>query len=648
MSRRPTPTSALENAKREAKRWLKALRDGVEEARARLERAISDAPTVPSLRHVQLALARERGFSGWNALKEALTGERRAPALTVEHFERIAADLVDAYRTGNSAAMHSVWSNFGHMRSWEGMRTYVQLDLGKRPGADGTQPDITTDDARLLTARAHDFATWDQLVELIESRGDDAGAITPRPVVVSSVDAKGKKHGSVHTRDWTVALGLLRERQDAGFDASGQMTDELLEHMSHLDQLTSLDLNGSSAVTDDGLRHLAGLRRLQHLDLSGCRISDRGLAVVGELADLRSISLSWTGVTDVGAAHLARCPHLERVNLMHTRTGDGAVRALIGNANLRHFKSGVQLTDSGMALFREFPIFRTWHGGDEQTSGNTYQPEPNSLFLRGVFTNAGLAELASLDGLFALNADDSALAISADGLAPLVDLPNLGSLAFDAKDDAMPYIAAMKKLRFLMCQDTVAGDDGFVALSKSLSIENIWGRRCHNLRSRGFVALADMPKLRTLGVSCLNVDDAALAAFPSFPSLRELMPMDVPDVGYRHIGKCRDLEVLTLMYCRETGDGATEHITELPRLTKYFASYTKITDRTPELLSSITSLENVEFSACAGLTNAGIATLGWLPNLREVVLGGMSNVTADIVSAFPARVRVSYSPTPTR
>ena len=148
----------------------------------------------------------------------------------------------------------------------------------------------------------------------------------------------------------------------------------------------------------------------------------------------------------------------------------------------------------------------------------------------------------------------------------------------------MPYIAAMKKLRFLMCQDTVAGDDGFVALSRSQSIENIWGRRCHNLRSRGFVAMANMPKLKTLGVSCLNVDDAALAALPDFPALRELMPMDVPDAGYRHIAKCRDLEVLTLMYCRDTGDGATEHIAALPRLKKYFASYTKITDRTPELL----------------------------------------------------------------
>jgi Leucine Rich repeat len=646
MSRRPT--SALENAKREAKRWLKALRDGVDEARVRLERAIADAPAVPSLRHVQLALARERGFAGWNALKDALTANKRSATLTVEHFDKIAADLVDAYRTGDIASMRNVWRNFGHMRSWESMRTYVQLDLGKRPTASGVQPEVTIDDARLLTARAHGFATWASLVEFVEGRGDDDGVAVPRPVAVFSIGAKGAKHDTIDTRDWTVALGLLGERQAPGIDARGQMTDELLERISRFDDVSSLELNGSPAVTDDGLRHLGRMRRLRHLDLGGCRISDDGLAALRDLPELRSINLAWTGVTDAGIAHLSRCPLLERVDLMHTRTGDGAVRALADNEHLRHFASGVELTDAGMALFRAFPVFQAWRGGDTQTDGNIYRPEPNSLVLRGGFTNVGLAELASLDGLYALNVDDSAMAITADGLAPLVDLPHLGSLAFDATDAAMPYIAAMRELRFLMIQDTVAGDDGFVALSRSQSIEHIWGRRCHNLRSRGFAAMASIPRLTNLGVSCLNVDDSGLAALPDFPALRELMPMDVADAGYRFVAQCRDLEVLTLMYCRETGDGATEHIATLPNLRKYFASYTRITDRTPELLSTSTSLETVEFSACAGLTNAGVATLAWLPRLREVILGGMSNVTAEIVSAFPARVRVSYSPTPTR
>ena len=101
--------------------------------------------------------------------------------------------------------MQSVWKNFGHMRSWDGMRTYVQLDLGKRPSADGTQPEISIDDARLLTARAHDFPTWDALVELIESRGAEGEAIVARPVVVFAADAKGEG-----TTSFTHATGVPR------------------------------------------------------------------------------------------------------------------------------------------------------------------------------------------------------------------------------------------------------------------------------------------------------------------------------------------------------------------------------------------------------------------------------------------------------
>src|SRR5512143_3834380 len=118
-----------------------------------------------------------------------------------------------------------------------------------------------------------------------------------------------------------------------------------------------------------------------------------------------------------------------------------------------------------------------------------------------------------------------------------------------------------------------------------------------------------MPSLRALSVSCLNVEDDGIAALPSFPALRELMPMDVPDEGYRHIGRCTELDSLVLMYCRDTGDRATEHIVTLPKLRKYFASYTKITDRTPEMLSQMDSLEHVEIYGCPGITDAGVARL---------------------------------------
>ena len=39
---------------------------------------------------------------------------------------------------------------------------------------------------------------------------------------------------------------------------------------------------------------------------------------------------------------------------------------------------------------------------------------------------------------------------------------------------------------------TVATDDGFVALSRSRTLEYLWGRECPNLHGRGFAALATL------------------------------------------------------------------------------------------------------------------------------------------------------------
>jgi hypothetical protein len=118
--------------------------------------------------------------------------------------------------------------------------------------------------------------------------------------------------------------------------------------------------------------------------------------------------------------------------------------------------------------------------------------------------------------------------------------------------------------------------------------------------------------------------------------------MDVPDEGYRHIARCEALESLVLMYCRETSDAATQHIVGLPHLKDYFASYTRITDLTPELLSHRDSLERITLDGCAGVTNTGLAHLVRLPRLRELRVSG-PQVTSEIVSAFPSRVRVHYS-----
>ena len=119
--------------------------------------------------------------------------------------------------------------------------------------------------------------------------------------------------------------------------------------------------------------------------------------------------------------------------------------------------------------------------------------------------------------------------------------------------------------------------------------------------------------------------------------------MDVSDEGFRHVGQCKQLESLVLMYCRDTTDAATEHIQALPNLKKYHAGYTRITDRSLELLSQMNSLEQVSFEGCKWITDAGLASLATLPHLREFSIGNSPRVTRAGISPFPLHIRVNYS-----
>lgn len=121
MVRQLTPQSSLDNLKREAKRWLHALRasDPAEqrEARARLERAVPDARTEPRLRDVQLALAREHGFAGWAALKEHLA---TASTDAAGHGERVATFIA------NACPDHHVRGAPAHVRAWHTARRLLE------------------------------------------------------------------------------------------------------------------------------------------------------------------------------------------------------------------------------------------------------------------------------------------------------------------------------------------------------------------------------------------------------------------------------------------------------------------------------------------------------------------------------------------
>lgn len=109
MRRKLTPQSTIEHLRKEAKRWLKAVRAGETAARARLLRAYPQTPAEPTLRDVQLALAREHGFAGWSELRQAVADAAAGPgdARQIAVMELLAAAAAgSAARVEASLELH--------------------------------------------------------------------------------------------------------------------------------------------------------------------------------------------------------------------------------------------------------------------------------------------------------------------------------------------------------------------------------------------------------------------------------------------------------------------------------------------------------------------------------------------------------------
>lgn len=87
MVRKLTAKSSLDSLRREAKRWLKAVRAGEPKALARLQQALPRAGAASGLREIQQALAREHDAESWAALKEQLADEALARRTHGERLE---------------------------------------------------------------------------------------------------------------------------------------------------------------------------------------------------------------------------------------------------------------------------------------------------------------------------------------------------------------------------------------------------------------------------------------------------------------------------------------------------------------------------------------------------------------------------------
>jgi hypothetical protein len=454
--------------------------------------------------------------------------------------------------------------------------------------------------------------------------------------------------GTLSESEWDQVLSLLKQGQITGLRASGQMSDSTLRKLAGLSHLKRLWFDGVQ-MSDEGLLEIGRLGDLELLDLSGPKstLTDKGIAVLRDLKRLKKFQMSWPQqVTDQGAVSLQECPLLEDVNLMGTQTGDAVLHALAGFQRLRSLTTGRNVTDAGVPLLHSIPAFKSWQGGgdDADLGLMSFMAGKTSLLLDGPITDDGLKGLTGLDGLAGLGFFWHAKAFTSKGLEPITRMANLEYFSCDGAkvdDVALEVIARMPRLRMLQAQGAVATDLGFQSLSKSRTLEYLWGRECPNLSGPGFTALCSLPELKGLGVSCAKVDDASLAALSQATKLRDLMPQDVPDSGFKHVCRCTALENLWCMYCRDTTDAATQHLTGLTRLKMYYAGRTQITDISLQILSRLNTLEKIELWQTMNVTDVGVAHLAQLPALKELTVSGVPTVTRAVFSVFPSHIRLT-------
>jgi len=271
-----------------------------------------------------------------------------------------------------------------------------------------------------------------------------------------------------------------------------KVTDAGLAHLGELTGLRSLDLT-STEVTGAGLAHLKECKELRTLILCGRQVTDAGLAHVKELKGLQFLCLPYTRVTDAGLTHLKELKGLQRLNLYDTEvTGAGLahLKELEGLQSLH--LGGQQVTDAGVAHLKELKGL----------------PE---LCLSGTkVTDAGLAHLKDLKGLQTLSLQGTP--VTGPGLAQLKELKGLRELnllATQVTDADLTHLRELKGLVTLSLERTQVTDAGLAHLKEleGLQTLNLSGTK---VTDAGLAHLKELKGLRSVSVGGTRVTEHGL------------------------------------------------------------------------------------------------------------------------------------------
>ncbi len=373
-------------------------------------------------------------------------------------------------------------------------------------------------------------------------------------------------------------IGPRRRLSDAEWD-------ELIAVMKERD-IPALDANG--LMTDAVLARIAGLNRVTRLNLGGSR-----------------------ELTDDGLLHLARMPQLEHLDLSEYPGG--------------------KLTDRGLEVLGHLPNLRTfemtWQAGisDAGAAHLRHCDRLESVNLMGSPTGDGAIE--ALQGKPSLRRFSSGRLVTERGLPMLHNFPALKNPP-EGSDPAHLLIDG---------PFSDAGLAGLAGLEGVGELDLFW--HVTGITTDGFVHLAGLPNLLSLGCDGRLSDDVAMRHIAAIPRLRRLRAQEsvASDAGFEELSRSRTLEFFWGRVCPNFGSRGFLAFSRMPALGGLGIGCANVGD---EALAALPDFPALRELTPIGFTDDGFRHVGRCRLERLTCM--YCRETGDIATGHIAALELKY------
>jgi hypothetical protein len=237
----------------------------------------------------------------------------------------------------------------------------------------------------------------------------------------------------------------LKDRRQGYYGPTG------LSHLAGLGSLEELHISSGDALSDADLACLEPLGRLKKLFVRSKHLTDRGMASIGKLKQLESLtvfSFSVLGGAGVSKSGLNQLNGLTNLCFLQVNTWGNAAQTdpsdevMLDLSGLKKMKdmslSGLQLQDSDLAFLKYLPLLESLMIQPDSLTGASLRhlrelPELNRLYVSGLSGCTG-EDLAHLNGLPKLRSLRLAGDITSTALASLTGPSSLESIRIETDE----------------------------------------------------------------------------------------------------------------------------------------------------------------------------------------------------------------------